>query len=336
MAWIVGIPIIQMTFTTTGSSSSSRFGWRKLTKRSHCYLCDKLSKTTKVVWSRKHNDFGKALRCYCRVEESYYRLLGVEPNADWDTIKRAYRKKALECHPDVCKDPNAKEKFVRILHAYQVLSKQKRSGTSRESKSPQSTKETHGDFMKEWRKKNPYPEDLDDDWASLWNDIVDMAKKTTESWKKSTLEETSGSFLEDILSFIQDQLVGLSSKEQEEDFEAVLRSGNPELVRKEIEHRESLLYQLQKKWEASEAVLKAKDRILEVLKQLYDNYIGQAHIQDELNRQINLAQSERDKLYVKISSIQQQRQREMDKVNRLKTQLDVDNELQKLKEEMGI
>lgn len=30
----------------------------------------------------------------------YYALLGVEPDADLDTIKRAYRKKAAESHPD--------------------------------------------------------------------------------------------------------------------------------------------------------------------------------------------------------------------------------------------
>ncbi|EME27325.1 DnaJ heat shock protein [Galdieria sulphuraria] len=333
MAWIIGIPN-RMSMATSC--------WCRLSKENNrSYQSTKIYKTTTLFWTRRRTSgcSKKALWCYCGVDDSYYyRVLGVEPNADWDTVKRAYRKKALECHPDVCKDPNAKEKFVRILHAYQKLSNHKeRSGTFREYKSPQNNTETHQDFMKEWRKKNPYPEDLDDNWASLWNDIVDGAKKTAKGWKQSTLGvEGSASFLDDLLSFIQDQLVGLSSKEQEEDFEAVLRSGNQELIRREIEHREALLYQLQKKWEASEAVLEAKKRILDILKRLYDKYEGQTHIRDELNKQMDTAQSEKDLWYERVTSIKKQQQQEMTKVNRLKTQLDVDEELQGLKNQMGL
>ncbi|KAE8697020.1 dnaJ-like protein subfamily B member 9-like isoform X3 [Hibiscus syriacus] len=38
-----------------------------------------------------------------------------------DEIKRAYRKLALKCHPDVNKEANAQEKFMRIKHAYNTL-----------------------------------------------------------------------------------------------------------------------------------------------------------------------------------------------------------------------
>ena len=54
----------------------------------------------------------------------YYEILGVQKDADADTIKRAYRKLARENHPDVSKESKevAEEKFKEISEAYQVLS----------------------------------------------------------------------------------------------------------------------------------------------------------------------------------------------------------------------
>lgn len=59
----------------------------------------------------------------------YYKILGVERNASSDAIKRAYRKLALEYHPDRNPgDKSAEEKFKEINEAYQVLSdEQKRA-----------------------------------------------------------------------------------------------------------------------------------------------------------------------------------------------------------------
>lgn len=60
---------------------------------------------------------------------NYYSILGIEKNATDTDIKRAYRKKAQEFHPD--KNPNnqgAEKKFKEVQEAYEVLSdKQKRS-----------------------------------------------------------------------------------------------------------------------------------------------------------------------------------------------------------------
>src|SRR5699024_5991354 len=53
--------------------------------------------------------------------KDYYKILGVERDADEDEIKRAYRKLARKYHPDVSNEKAAAEKFREVNEAYEVL-----------------------------------------------------------------------------------------------------------------------------------------------------------------------------------------------------------------------
>lgn len=53
-----------------------------------------------------------------------YGVLGLKQQAAESEIKKAYRRLALQWHPDRCSEPDAKEVFIRIQHAYEVLSDQ--------------------------------------------------------------------------------------------------------------------------------------------------------------------------------------------------------------------
>lgn len=56
-------------------------------------------------------------------KRDYYEVLGVSRNSDADSIKKAYRKLALQYHPDRNKgDKAAEEKFKEAAEAYEVLS----------------------------------------------------------------------------------------------------------------------------------------------------------------------------------------------------------------------
>src|SRR5690349_7796764 len=55
------------------------------------------------------------------MNEDYYKILGVSKTATDVEIKNAYRKLALEYHPDRNKSKEAEAKFKEVNKAYEVL-----------------------------------------------------------------------------------------------------------------------------------------------------------------------------------------------------------------------
>ena len=54
--------------------------------------------------------------------DDYYRALELNKNASLDEIRKSFRTLALKYHPDKNKNEGSKEKFMKIVEAYEVLS----------------------------------------------------------------------------------------------------------------------------------------------------------------------------------------------------------------------
>ena len=54
-------------------------------------------------------------------KQDYYEILGISKEASEEDVRKSFRKKALEFHPDRNKDPGAEQKFKEVNEAYQIL-----------------------------------------------------------------------------------------------------------------------------------------------------------------------------------------------------------------------
>ena len=58
--------------------------------------------------------------------KDYHKVLGVSKKASKDEIQKAYRRLAMQYHPDRNREPKAEERFKEINEAYAILSGKER------------------------------------------------------------------------------------------------------------------------------------------------------------------------------------------------------------------
>lgn len=172
-----------------------------------------------------------------------YKELGVSPSSDDATIKRAYRKAALERHPDVSTALDARDRFQRAQDAYRMLSdpssraaydRAARRSSSGTYSGSSSTMNGDGgaaarEYARKWRQANPMPEDLDDDLGSVLRDLFGGAVRGAK--------EKGPSVLNDVLDLLERNvgIGGGSATDSENRNEAsVLNSKSVDVLEAEI------------------------------------------------------------------------------------------------------
>ncbi|VVB16607.1 unnamed protein product [Arabis nemorensis] len=141
-----------------------------------------------------------------RARASPYEVLGVSPSATPQDIKRAYRKLALKYHPDVNKEANAQEKFLKIKHAYTTLinseSRRKYGSDSRASGYSYSTGQTS-------RKSDSQ---IEEDFYGLGDFFKDLQEEF-KNWEASASSQGKPKSLWEELSEIGEEFVEFLEKE---------------------------------------------------------------------------------------------------------------------------
>ena len=130
-----------------------------------------------------------------------YLLLGVEPDADESVIKKAYRKKALTCHPDKNPDnPKAAELFHQLSEALAVLTDEK-------------AKTAYDNLLKARKRRELENRQLDAKRKKLKDDLEAREKAASEN--RSSEEALAGARLKAEIERLQKEGQKQMEEEQE-------------------------------------------------------------------------------------------------------------------------
>ncbi len=82
--------------------------------------------------------------------QKYYNILGIQKFTTKEALKKAYRKKAKELHPDRNSSPNANEEFILLNEAYEYLSNQGPGNTFSYNHKTYTTEQS---YQRDWEKE---------------------------------------------------------------------------------------------------------------------------------------------------------------------------------------
>jgi uncharacterized protein YecT (DUF1311 family) len=101
-------------------------------------------------------------------------ILGISQDASDDEIRKAYRRKAMEYHPDRNSNENAQEMFIKVTEAYEYL-----------------TSHLHGRNISEEELRKNYQAWVEYRQAEARKRAEEYAKKSYASFKKSPIYKST-------------------------------------------------------------------------------------------------------------------------------------------------
>lgn len=126
-----------------------------------------------------------------------YKILGLSPSSTKKEIKKAYRKLALEWHPDKNKSPNAHEVFIKINEAYLILYDEEARakynkeyefffGKHREAEQWKEDYKQEDSFAKDKQQQSKYTHTYNDPDLNNWSE---SAKRQAGKYASMSFEE---------------------------------------------------------------------------------------------------------------------------------------------------
>lgn len=121
----------------------------------------------------------------------YYEILGLPVNSSVDQIKKAYRKKAREFHPDLNHSPDAKDCFIMATEAYEFL--------LANHKQNEFDEQAYNQAMEDWRK---YRQFRSRKKAAAYAQASFKGFKNTKLYKSTGIPDLSTIFFSLIISIL--------------------------------------------------------------------------------------------------------------------------------------
>ena len=138
-----------------------------------------------------------------------YKTLEIESNTDFEEVKYAYRKLALQYHPDKNKDSEIEKRFKIITEAYHFLKNQNKHSTRQKPEKPReesdytqtnqnSTREQNGEKMEKEKHPKLIGESTQKISKQMRNGGKDMKMSFGKNMKKLLTSKQKKSQIEDL------------------------------------------------------------------------------------------------------------------------------------------